>query len=177
MAYTTDRTWVAGEVVTAAYLNTYLRDNVKWLSTDKGMCRISNTVNQNHTTSGSAQSITFDTNTFDNASIHSTSSNTSRITVPTNHGGKWLVGGALGWAASALGNYRNSVVSHSAAGAIAKSLAPPSAATFSQTSVVALYSTAAATYFELQGEQDSGGTLAMLAAAFSLQAWAIWVGI
>lgn len=33
MAYTTDRTWVTGEIVTAAYLNTYLRDNMSYLYT------------------------------------------------------------------------------------------------------------------------------------------------
>lgn len=34
MAYTTPRTWVAGEVVTAALLNTHLRDNLNAINTD-----------------------------------------------------------------------------------------------------------------------------------------------
>jgi len=36
MAYTTPRTWVAGELVTAAFLNTHVRDNISYLKGGAG---------------------------------------------------------------------------------------------------------------------------------------------
>lgn len=102
MAYTTDRTWVTGEVVTAAYFNTYLRDNVKWLSTDKGFAWAYHNTTQS-IANASFQSVVFNTNLYDNASIHSTSVNTERFTIPAAMGGKWLFGSSVSFAPNATG--------------------------------------------------------------------------
>ena len=53
-------------------------------------CYVKNT-NAQSLTSGSYQTLTFDAEYFDTDSIHSTSSNTGRLTVPSGLGGKWLV--------------------------------------------------------------------------------------
>jgi hypothetical protein len=44
--------------------------------------------------------VTWDTEAVDTDSIHSTSSNTSRLTVPTGKGGTWLVGFTVQWIGS-----------------------------------------------------------------------------
>jgi hypothetical protein len=47
--------------------------------------------------------ITFDTETFDTDAFHSTSSNTSRITIPTGKGGKYLFVMSMCWTTSGTG--------------------------------------------------------------------------
>lgn len=173
MAYTTDRTWVAGEVATAAYFNTYLRDNVKWLSTDKPMCRAYASAVVAHTSSGNYQALTFNTNLFDNASMHSTVSNTDRFTVPSGAAGKWLFGGFIGWAVSGAGaRYTSAFVNGSTIYSETYSLGD--AALFVSQNITTMYSMTAAQYFGLYGWQSSGGSLNMNAYS---NAWAMWVGI
>lgn len=53
-------------------------------------------------TTGTFTILTFDTETWDTASMHSTSSNTSRITVP--RAGKWRATAVVGWATDGSGN-------------------------------------------------------------------------
>lgn len=72
------RTWVAGEVVTASLLNTYLRDVLNWLLAP-AILRVRQTVSQN-LTSGTAAVVTFDTEDVDSTGMHSTVSQTSRAT-------------------------------------------------------------------------------------------------
>lgn len=173
MAYTTDRTWVAGEVVTAAYLNTYLRDNVKWLSTDKPMCRAYASAAVSHTPASSYQDLTFDTDRFDNAGIHSTTSLTARFTVPSGAAGKWMFGGSIGWAANAVGIRYASIWANG--GAInVESTTTGDGSLNSATTVVTLYDMTATQYFTLAGWQNSGGALNMNA---NSNAFAIWIGI
>ena len=38
MSYVTPRTFVAGEIETAAIFNTHLRDNIDWLATSAPAC-------------------------------------------------------------------------------------------------------------------------------------------
>ena len=92
MAFTTPATAVAGTILTAAWLNTYVRDNVAWLATDSPSCRAYNAPGQS-LPAAVGTSLTFNSERYDNAAMHSTSSNTARITVPTGGGGKYLVGG------------------------------------------------------------------------------------
>jgi hypothetical protein len=173
MAYTTDRTWVAGEVVTAAYLNTYLRDNMKWLSTDKPMCRAYASAAVSHTPAGAYQDLTFNTDRFDNADVHSTTSLTARFTIPTGAGGKWLFGGSISWAANATGVRYASIWANG--GAInVESTTTGDGSLNSGTTVVTLYDLSAGQYFTLSGWQNSGGALNMNA---NSNAFAIWVGV
>lgn len=174
MAYTTpDRTWVPGEVATAAFFNTYLRDNMKWLSTDKPMARATNTATQNILVSGSVTAVTFNTNTFDNASMHSTSSLTERFVVPSGAAGKYISGGYVSWTASALGSYRASFAQANASVNLATALAPVGAGHNGQSSCCGIASYTAGQYMNLACAQDSGGALATQT---DHNAWAIWVG-
>jgi hypothetical protein len=66
---------------------------MKWASVSAPTavsCYVKNT-NAQTITSGSYQTLTFDAEYFDTDNIHSTSSNTGRLTVPSGLGGKWLV--------------------------------------------------------------------------------------
>lgn len=177
MAYTTDRTWVAGEVVTAAYLNTYLRDNVKWLSTDKPMVRCYNTAAIT-TATGVITQLTYNTNRFDNASMHSTSSNTNRITVSTANAGKYLVGAGITWAFSTSGDYRSLLVQVQATTGIALQTQPPTGVNgFASMSATTMYYLSN-DYFSSAAQQNSGGNLDVSAFPNSgPEFWAIWLGI
>jgi hypothetical protein len=81
MAYTTPRTWVTSELVTAALMNTHVRDNVAFLANPPA-CRVSRSSTQS-LTSGTEATLAFDTEQFDTNSMHSTVSNTERITINT----------------------------------------------------------------------------------------------
>lgn len=94
------RTWVAGEVVTAAYFNSNVRDAGNfWLSvpTFEGRQTVAQSL-----TSGTGAAITFDAEDFDNDNGHSTVSNTSRYTPQTP--GRFQHSGGVGFASSASGS-------------------------------------------------------------------------
>jgi hypothetical protein len=81
MAWTTPKTWSTNEVVTAANANTHWRDNLSFLGSPPS-CAVS------HSTSPLVSDSTFtvmsaDTELFDTDTMHSTVSNTSRITATT----------------------------------------------------------------------------------------------
>lgn len=174
MAYTTDRTWVTGEVVTAAFMNTYVRDNIKWLSTDKPMARAYASAAVSHTTSGSYQELLFNSNRFDNSNIHSTSTNTARFTVPTGGAGKWLFGGTIGWVASAAANYRYASVGLNGSVTDNETATISDVTLNAKTSIVTMYDVTVAQWFSLFGWQNSGGALNMTA---NSNAWAMWMSI
>lgn len=173
MAYTTDKTWTAGTVVLASDLQTYVSNNLKWLSTDKPMARAYTSVAVSHTVPSNYQSLTFNFNSYDNASVHSTTSNTERFTVPSGGGGKWLFGGSISWAANGTGVRYVSVVINGSV-VPAENFAPGDGSLFTSQSVSTFYSVSATNYFALAGWQSSGGSLDM---NVNSNAWAFWVGI
>jgi hypothetical protein len=177
MAYTTDRTWVTGEVVTAALMNTYVRDNVKWLSTDKPMVRCYNTANLTSTT-GVVLTLTYNTNRFDNASMHSITSLTNRITVSTANAGKYLVGMSVQWTASIAGDYRAHVLRITGTTNIGYDVKPPGGTNgFAGGNVTALWNLSN-DYFDSAVQQNSGGNLDVTGGGGSSpEFWAVWVGI
>lgn len=87
MAWTTPRTWVAGETVTAAQLNAHIRDNLDFLHS-KDHASAYQSTNQALTTS-TYEAITFDSEHFDSNTMHSTSTATSRV--KCNSDGLYLV--------------------------------------------------------------------------------------
>ena len=77
MAWTSPRTWVAAETVTAAQLNTHIRDNLDFLHSKD---HVSVYQSSNQTISDSTYTnITFDSEHFDSNSMHSTSTATARL--------------------------------------------------------------------------------------------------
>lgn len=175
MAYTTPRTYVAGEVHTAAHHNTYERDNIAWLATDSPSCRAYNNANISHAVSTAAQAVTLNSERFDNAAVHSTGASTSRFTIPSGGGGKYVCTGALSWAPSAAGSYRQIQFRLTAATIVGSNNNAPSASHGSDSTLTAVYAAAAADYFELFGNQDSGGALNMMSVAnYSPEASIFW---
>lgn len=80
MAYVTPRTWVTGELVTAAEMNQDVRDNISALANPEA-CRAYHNTTQS-VTDNTDTTVAFNTESYDTASIHSTVTNNSRFTLP-----------------------------------------------------------------------------------------------
>jgi hypothetical protein len=126
--------------------------------------------------------ITWNSEDIDTNGFHSTSTNTSRITVPTGYAGKYLVGAVLNWDQSnGTGErttlfYKNgSAVASSAAGLGAGGV--PSATYPLGFSFVV--DCAVNDYLEVYGKQTSGGNLSVNGNASGTRLshfWAIYLG-
>lgn len=81
MAYTTPATWVAGAVLTAAQLNTQLRDNVSFLANPPA-CRVYHNAAQT-LVNNTPLTVAFNSERYDTNTMHDTSTNNSRITFNT----------------------------------------------------------------------------------------------
>ena len=105
-----------------------------------------------------ATAITFDSEHFDTDGFHSTSTNTSRITIPTGKGGYYLFLAFAEWSNSSSGRRYLLLKKNGSGGVEFETLAPPSTAS---PSAIFYYitSTAVGDYFEIFGEQSSGGNL------------------
>lgn len=109
------------------------------------------------------QALTFNSERWDNDTIHSTASNTSRLTATT--AGLYAIGGTISFAASAAGTQRAALISRTlAAGGSAyiaiQGMSPVASATLSTTvTVQTQWSLGAGDYVELVAYQDSGGAL------------------
>jgi hypothetical protein len=80
---------------------------LKWAAASGGSTYVGastyNTVNQTLSNS-TTTAVTWDSEYFDTDALHSTSSNTSRFTVPTGKGGKYLISGTIAFDVSNVGN-------------------------------------------------------------------------
>lgn len=159
MAYTTPATATAGNILTAAYLNTYVRDNVAWLATDSPSCRVYN--NAAFSVPNAAfTAVTFNSERFDNAAIHSTVTNTERLTIPTGGGGKYVVGGGAAYTANGNGNTRILSVGVNGIATYAGAQSSPwNAAANTYINISTVYTMAAADYFTMPAYQDSTAAL------------------
>lgn len=124
-------------------------------------CRVYNTAAIVLTT-GVAKVLTFDSERWDTASIHSTSANTSRLTAPIF--GLYAGVGHVRFAASAVG-IREISVSVNGATTIAIQDVPALAAGVTIMSIPFEYELAAGDYVELVAFQNSGGNLNVEVAA------------
>lgn len=132
---------------------------------------------------GSAQSIanatltavTFDSERFDTDGFHSTSSNTSRFTVPAGMGGKYLLGGVVEFAANATGA-RSIALRLNGSTYIAFETIQAATAGGQETrlSVETVYDLLAGEYVEVYVSQVSGGSLTIgNTSAYGAEGWAI----
>jgi len=177
MAYTADRTWVSGEIPDGAMFNTYIRDNLKWLSTDKPMFRGYSSANIS-TGANTWTDMTMDTERFDNASIHSTVSQTARMTVPASSAGKFLAGGHLEWAANSGGTTREGRIRVNDSTVVGQQFGGPRSASIAARAMVpAFYAMAVADWFSLQAFQDSTTLNVLASGNYSPEAWCLWHGI
>lgn len=106
--------------------------------------------------------LTFQAESFDTDSFHDNSTNTSRFTVPTGKGGKYVVSGTVSYSTNATGARAASIYKN---GAVVNyhSILPPVAGGVTGTYVPVSYvlSLAAGDYVEIFGWQTSGGNLAV----------------
>ena len=164
MAWTTPRTWVVGELVTASMMNTHIRDNLNYLYSAANACRVSNSnqtiANTTHT------ALTFSTETYDTNSMHSTSSNTSRIIAPVE--GKYLATARAYWTGSGGGQERQFYLKVNATTSYALVHIPPSGGINIGQLTADVLSLAVSDYVEAFVYQDSGGNLDTLGANFAL---------
>ncbi len=158
-------------------------DNVKWLAGDTGgmpSCRVFNSVQisiPNVTVTG----LTFDSEHWDNGGMHSTSSNTSRLTIPA--AGVYWVRGRIAWAENSAGTIRVlQLVVNGSTTIDRDSRVPVNAAWVVECQVGCHWRFSAGDYVELAAFQDSGVSLGIRSvanglSAISLQFEAVWVSL
>lgn len=156
------------------------RDNDAWNAGDgaagKPMCRVYSSVTQNIATATNT-ALTFNSERYDPTGMHSTSSNTSRITVPSGGAGVYHIGGCAVFAANATG-VRAIWIMLNGATRISQWAVPASSATDQAMHVSCDYKLAVSDYVELYVLQTSGGLLAVNStSAYSPEFWCHWVGV
>lgn len=163
-----------GQVAPAAWGDA-VRDGIIYLNgTGRPRARVYNSGNQAITTA-TVTAITFDSERVDVGSCHSTSSNTSRLTVPTGEGGWYDIGGNVQFEANATG-YRSAIIRLNGTTRLAEVTYPVVSAGDPPSLVVSCkYQLAAADYVELCVAHSRGSNLNVLATAnVSPEFWFEW---
>lgn len=175
MAYVGPGTWAANDLITAAKLNQDVRDNVSFLATPPS-CRVFNSANISHATSGATQFLTFNSERWDSQTLHSTSSLTGRITMPV--AGKYLVGGNISFASNTTGVRTLNIRVNGTTTIANYACLPITGGVETPMFIETLYSFSASDYVELGCLQSSGGALNVLASGnYSPEFWALWVSL
>jgi hypothetical protein len=151
------RTWVTGEIVTAAELNSNVRDAGNfWLSVP--VAELRQTVAQS-IANGSVVAITFDAEDVDTDGAHSTVTNTSRFTGQT--AGRYRFSGGAAFAANATGYrqtfWRLNSATVNGSGALVPAITGVSSEVAARTMTFTLNGTT--DFVELGVIQTSGGAL------------------
>lgn len=121
MAWTAPKTWTVAEVLTAANMNTHVRDNLAFAAgSDHPSAMLWHSVVQGSGTSGVQSEVFFDTEVWDVGALRNPATFPNRIVVPVGGAGKWLVGATVEYAAAAIG-YRTTVVMKNSGNEIASS--------------------------------------------------------
>ena len=145
--------------------------------TDPPRCRVYNSANIS-LTSATPTALTFDTETMDDGGMHSTSVNTSRITVPSDGAGWYSIGGCVRFAANSTG-YREIKIVLNGTTDIHIARVPNSGATDDvRVTIHTEYPLAVGDYVELYATQNSGGALNALGGfVYSPMMYAKWQGV
>jgi hypothetical protein len=176
--WTTPITWTNG-AVTASQFNSQFRDNLTWLkgaftqlgvTSDSAKAKITpalvgarvNKSSDTTLTNNTVTTMLFDAERFDSDAFHSTSVNTGRLTIPSGMGGYYQLGGTLEYAANSTGR-RQCRIKRNGANLIAAQSVAADSVTIVQVHSLSLL--AATDYVELEGYQDSGGSLVVNALA------------
>lgn len=93
MAWTAPSTAVAGAIATAALWNSDVRDNTLELRATPAYRCVATSSGTQSVTAGNTDALTLDQEEVDTASMHSTSSNTDRVTIPSGGAGFYIVHG------------------------------------------------------------------------------------
>ena len=179
MSYTTPTTRATGNTISAANWNTDLVDNVKWVAGDSGgkpHCRVYNSASIS-IANNTPTVLTMDSESWDSGGMHSTSVNTSRLTVPSGGGGKYVIGGGVNFPANATGT-RWAAILLNGTTVLAKVETPGNASIDANLNPSTVYVLNATDYVELYVYQSSGGNLnAARQASWSPEFWAMWTAL
>lgn len=157
MSWTTPASWSVGESPTAAKLNTHIRDNLAWLHDSIPTVSLYADAPQT-ITNATWTTLLFPTETYDNDTMHSTSSNTGRITVAT--AGIYLVVGQVTFEAITDPHELGLRVRVDGSGILAAQRAQSVNRDGTGVSISFISGQiSAASYFELQAIQETGGSI------------------
>ena len=120
-------------------------------------CSLTKSANQSISTA-TATAVTWDTELKDTDAFHSTSSNTSRITIPAGKAGMYLVTGQLSFASNSTG-LRNCEIKKNGVGYFIPWVSPATNGDWSAGSISNIIELAETDYIELFAYQNSGGNL------------------
>lgn len=174
------RTWVAGEVLTAANLNSNVRDAGNFWLTNKPVCEARQATPQSIANS-SWVSVTFDTNDYNNDSMHSTTTNTTRFTATT--AGRYMFTAQCNFAANNTGARALKFAITRVAGVglvsgainkVGQIAVPGSSLDISLCTTMVVYM-AATDYVEAQVWQSSGGALNLASGDGQPRFQCLWV--
>lgn len=175
MPYTSLPTVTAGQTITTTWGN-LVDTNLDFLANPPA-CRVTHNTTQSHTNNGNWQAVVFNTESYDTAGMHSTSVNTSRITI--TDAGLYLVRAAAAFAASVTG-LRNLGFRVNGSGTGGPTYAGQSYpghandALMSHSDVIKLV---AGDYVEVVAFQNSGGNLTIQNYEGHPSFGALWVGL
>lgn len=151
------RTWVAGEIVTAAYMNSNVRDAgnffLSW-PVFEGRQTVAQSIGN-----GTPTALSLDTEDIDTDNGHSTVTNTSRYTPAT--AGRFQLSGGVGWASNATGYRTGELWKNGSVLNGGGTVLPAVNGAQSRFPTRTLTTTAngSTDYFELWVNQNSGGAL------------------
>lgn len=170
-AWTSPPTKAAGDTVTHTDLNNMM-DDVRYLRWAP-QCVIDRSTNQSVTT-GTWTTVLYDREVLDGWSMHSTVTNTGRITIPSGAAGVYHVGAMLEFQASGS-TFVGLRLRVDGATVIADN--GWATATVAGGSVATHWNLAAASYVETQVFHNSGSTQDVsVAGGYPCMMWAVWLG-
>ena len=145
---------------------------------DPPRCFVYNSANISITTSGAVQALTFDTEYEDTGGMHSTSVNTSRITIPTGGSGWYRFGGCVRFAANATGYREVKIRANGSVDIVIQRTENHGGTDTCRVALHGEYPLAAGDYIELVVTQNSGGALnAEAVTPYSPSFYAVWSAI
>lgn len=147
---------------------------LKWATQNAVGCAVYSTATQS-LTNNTLTALTFDAETYDTNAFHSTSTNTSRITIPAGYGGKYRIGGLVSFHPNATGRrelqlYKNGAVISYGNTVIGNG------SEFIGTYMDWTTTLVAGDYVELYALQSSGGSLTVYTTILNCQFSVDWLG-
>jgi hypothetical protein len=164
MAWTTPRTWTAGETVTASVMNTHVRDNLDYLKGVVQGTRVRRSSTYSMATGTTDIPIPWTAEDFDDGNWHDNSTNNTRITV--SEAGLYLIIGQLTWVTNGTG-YRVVGIRLDGSTILSRTQSAP-AGTYTSIHTTTIHKASAGAYYEVVGVQNSGGALDVVGDYWSL---------
>jgi hypothetical protein len=146
--------FTAGQILTAAQMNTYVRDNLTFLAVPNMARARSTTATSIPTTTVTALPLAA-AESYDTATMHDTAVNTSRVI--TRVAGVFSIVGTLQYAGTAGGSFRLAIILKN--GVEMQSASFPIAGGARCNISIMDYAALATDYYELAAFQDSGGAV------------------